>query len=202
MKIVTVLLLSCLLALPTLAAGGGGGGNVDPDQIGIYLDDQAEAFCAEGVPMGFTTTYLVLTNLTSSGILGWEAKVTFTGGGVLTNAVLMGQAINAATRPSEYIVGLATPMMANQGTVSVMTMVLYIFDVTVPTLGFVGPVYYNSIEGVELPCYLDGDDVELIKPLYPVMGDIAEPVLILNDSCTGPVPNETSSWGELKSLYR
>lgn len=204
MKIVTVFLLSCLLLLPSLAmagGGGGGGGNVDPDQIGIYLDDAGEVFCSEEAS-GFTNVYLVLTNLSSPSIAGWEAKVTFTGGGLMTGFAFRGLAINASTRPNEYMVGLGVPLVADQGTICVMDLTLYVYDTTIPTLGFVGPIYYNSLEGVELPAYLDGADVELVKPLYPLLGTIDEAVLILNDACSGPVENTPSSWGDLKSLYR
>lgn len=199
MKIVTVILLSCLILLPCLAAAEMK--PKDPDQIGIYLDDDGDAFCAEEAS-GFTNVYLVLTNLSSPSIAGWEAKVTFTGGGVLTNFVLRGLAINASTRPNEYMVGLGTPLVAAQGTIPVMDITLYVYDATIPTLGYVAAIYYHTLEDILLPAYLDGADVELVKPLYPLLGDVTEPVLILNDACTGPVENTPSSWGDLKSLYR
>jgi len=189
------------LTLAALALSGTASAQYYLDNIGMYFDEGATITC-DARPFGFYNAFVVLTNLTSPSIGGWEAKVTFTGGGLLTNVAYVGLAINAATRTNEYIVGLGEPLVADQGTLAVMSMTLYIFDTLVVTHGFVGPVYYNSIEGVELPCYLDGDDMELIKPLYPSLGTIDEPVLILNDKCSGPVANTPSSWGDLKSLYR
>lgn len=191
------MLLVVLLAGQALA----GGNTPDPDQIGLYYDQLAEFDCNESVD-GMITTYVVLTELTSPSILGWEAMITSVGeGAVMTGVTYHGLSINAATRTDEYMVGLGEPLVAVDGMIVVMDMNYYIFDSTLPLEVFMGPVYYHTADEA-LPCYLDGEDVELAKPLVPSSGDLEAPVLTANENCTGPVADERRSWGDVKSLFR
>ncbi len=192
-----VMLLAVLLTGQALA----GGNTPIPDQIGVYYDELAEFDCSENVE-GMITTYVVLTELTSSSISGWEAKITAVGdGAVMTGVTYRGLAIDAATRTDEYMVGLGEPLAAVDGTVVVMDMGFYFFDSLVPLEVFVGPVYYHTADEA-LPCYLDGDDVNLAIALTPSSGDVETPVFEANGNCTGPVADEAASWGDVKSLYR
>ncbi len=197
----SVFLLLCILCVAWcgLATAGGQPDN-DPDLIGIYFDEQADSFCNENLE-GMFNTYLVLTNLTSPSIGGWEAKITCSGGGFLASATPRGLAINAGTREDEYIVGLGNPLIANDGLIVVMDISYYILDVLDPFYVYVGPIYYHVTPEL-LPAYLDGDDMNLAKPLNPSQGSIEDPVLSANDNCTGPVDTEASSWGAVKSIFR
>ncbi len=199
MKSLLVLLcLSCVLWAGV--AGAQGGPSPSSDLIGIYFDEQGDGYCSESVE-GMFPVYLVLTELTSPSIGGWEAKITCTANGVLTGAAPRGLAIDAATRTDEYIVGLGEPLVADDGLIVVMDLSYYIFDTVDPFYLYVGPVYYHATPEL-LPSYLDGDDMNVVKPLYPSQGEIDDPVLMANTNCTGPVDNESSSWGELKSIFR
>lgn len=195
-----ILVMLALLMVQGSSALGSGGQPVDPDRIGIYFDDSADQFCSDST-VGFFNGYLVFTGLTSSGISGWEAKITFSGGGVLTSANPRGLAIDAATRENEYMVGLGLPLLAEDGLVVVMDMTFYVYDQLAPFLAFVGPIYYHSSPEL-LPAYLDGVDMELVKPLIPSQGTILDPVLIVNDKCSGPIDAATESWGGVKGLFR
>ncbi len=80
------------------------------NNIGLYFDEAGANFC-DVLPIGYHVgaAHLVLTNLTVDTVGGWEAKVT--SDNVLIGAfTLRGDAINAATRPDEYIVGLGSPL--------------------------------------------------------------------------------------------
>ncbi|MBU2499855.1 hypothetical protein KJ682_00865 [bacterium] len=197
---------TCILLILTMSmvqggsALGSGGPPVDPDRIGIYFDEAADQFCSEDTA-GFFNGYLVFTGLSSSAIRGWEAKITFAGGGALTAATPRGLFIDAATRANEYMVGLGQPLLADHGLVVVMDMTFYVFDVLDPFLAYVGPIYFHSTPEL-LPAYLDGEDVELVKPLIPSQGTILDPVLIVNGQCSGPVDAESESWGGVKGLFR
>jgi hypothetical protein len=177
-----------------------GGPPVDPDVLGIYVDEAAELDCLDAVTGAFST-YLVVSNLTSEGVLGWEAKVSFEGGAMQVAAILRGQAINVAWRDDEYVVGLAEPLMTSSGTVVLMEMTMFVLDPETPVEGFVANVYTHT--GPELlPYYLDAYDAMIVKPLFPASGDIAEAVFEANVECHGPVALEPSSWGSVKVLFR
>ncbi len=197
MKALLVVLCALCVTWSGLALAGG---QPSPDQIGVYFDETGDGMCSESVT-GMFDAYLVLTELSSSSIGGWEVKITTSGGGVLTSATPRGLAIDAASRDNEYIVGLGTPMYAVNGALVVMDLSFYVFDTLDPFYVYVGPVYYHTTAEL-LPAYLDGADLNVVKPLTPSQGTIEDPVLMANVNCTGPVENQTSSWGEVKSIFR
>jgi hypothetical protein len=170
------------------------------DVIGVYLDEMGHNDCTEDAD-GPLTTYLVLSGLTSTGVIGWEVKLSFTGGGLCTAEVPRGLAIDVGTREDEHIVGLASPLLAEAGAVVVMQMELFVTDPLDPLLAHAGPVYFH-VGPEELPYYLDAADPELAKPLVPSSGDIAEPVFQANVKCPGPVGTVAATWGAIKALYR
>ena len=88
------------------------------DNIGIYADQEGAESCANLAVGDFMFVYVVLTKLTTPAITGWEAKITYDNMEQSTTTIY-GDAVNAGTRPFEYIVGLATPMPAAGGAVSV-----------------------------------------------------------------------------------
>ncbi|MGD9546328.1 MAG: hypothetical protein AB7V45_02160 [Candidatus Krumholzibacteriia bacterium] len=185
-------------ALVAMAIGGSAFAQLNwEDNIGLYFDEGATSYCGTA-PIGFTHAFLVLTHCTSPSVGGWEAKVTFEGGVTQTAAALYGLTINAATRPNEFIVGLGQPLVAVNGSVVLADFTLYATGG--PGYGFVGPVYFDSLQN-NLPAYLDGNDPELVKPMLPSLGGIFDPVLIVNGDC-GPVENEDASFGGVKALFR
>lgn len=187
------------LTLAALALSGTAFATVWEDNVGMYFDEGATVYC-DALPFGFYNAFVVLTNLTSPTIGGWEAKITMNGGGQITEVAPRGLPINAATRQDEYIIGLGEPLLAVAGRCVVADISFVVANAAVPTYGFIGPVYYDSLEN-GLPAYLDGADSGLIKPLLPRIGEVTDPQFIVNGDC-GPVANEEASFGAVKSLFR
>jgi hypothetical protein len=188
------------LTLAALALSGTASAQYWQDNIGMYFDEGATISC-DSRPFGFYNAFVVLTNLTSPSIGGWEAKITMVGGGQITSVTPRPALahINAATRMNEYIIGLGEPMFAVGGRCVIADVTLVVANATVPTYGFIGPVYYDSLEN-GLPAYLDGQDSGLIKPLLPRIGEVTDPQFIINGDCA--VDNEDASFGAVKALFR
>lgn len=186
------------LALVTLA-GSSFGQAYWEDNIGMYYNEDGTNYCCGAPPGTFVDVYLVLTHATSATVAGWEAKLTFEGAWFPVSFTPRYDHINAATRPNEYIVGLGTPQATIGGAVVLMDIRLYNTDGFIPSYGYVGPIYFHSIPEL-LPAYLDGADLELVKPMYPSLGSIHDWVISLNNGCV--VDDENTSFGTVKSLFR
>ncbi len=175
----------------------------DDDGIGIYFDPCACVNCLE-LPIGDHLGYLVITHPTSElGVGGWEALITSTGPGVVTEWELLGDAINAATRENEFVVGLGTPVINPYTYPAVVVAILHltIYGDT-PVEFFIDGVYFHSIPDNEQPAYLDGADYNIIKPLQQIQGSADLPVAIINGNCDGIVATDNTSFDNLKALYR
>jgi len=198
-KLLMSLFVLCVAVGPVFAQGGGGNVSYD-DMIGIYFDEDGDRDCATGVLPGFFHFYVVIENLTSPGVAGFEMKLEVEGAYTFFNLQLTAdQYIDVATKPGEVIAGFAAPVMAVDGKLVIMTFD-GILDDEDPVTFFTKPVYFPSIAGY--PCYLDSDDNQIVKSLMPVSGDAEVGVLFLNAGHCGPVPAEKSDWGAVKSLYR
>ncbi len=197
-KIVIALML-------TLLVGGNALAQLDPDDdgIGIYFDPCACVNCLD-LEVGTYDAYLVITHPTSvDGVKGWEAKIWHTGP-ALVNFELLGDAINAATRPMEYVVGLGSPAINPFTFPAVVMAILHvaIYDVTAPVEFFIDHVYFNSIPDVYQPVYIDGGDYTILKPLQQIQGSADLPVAIVNGDCSGTVATENQTFDSLKALFR
>lgn len=200
-----MLMLSCVLLLAApwaaLAQGGGGGGSTELfDTVGVYLDEEGSVDCVTMYPPGLHHFYLVLRDLTSPGIHGFELKLTCDGPISFFNYTFpTDQFINVGQREGEIIVGFAQPVMATDGILVAMEFDVYLQEEDASHF-FVGNVYFPSIE--DAPCYLDSEDIENLKPLYQASGSEEEPVLFINDGRCGPVADEPAALDAVKSLYR
>ncbi len=169
------------------------------DNIGIYFDEGAQIFCDAAPAVNVYPAYLVLTQVTSESVGGWEVKITSSGGGQITAVNPRGLAINAATREFEYIIGLGEPLFPVNGTLVIADISFVITDDSVPFYGYVGHIYYDTLEN-NLPAYLDGADANLVKRLVPAIGETTNPQLTANGQCE--VDNEDASFGAVKALFR
>jgi len=195
------LVIVCLLA--TFALGGSAMAQ-DPENpfannIGIYLNEAATGSCGqidENVPF---TVFVILNKLTYPEVWGWEAKFTFEN--ILQiGSTVFGDHINAGTREGEYIVGLATPLFAANRSVIVAEFDLmvndFFNDVNQPSNIFVDGIYFSLLPN-DQPAYLEASGSTGVSLYQAIEG----PQLSMNCDCA-PVATETSSWGNLKSLYR
>ncbi len=170
------------------------------DNIGIYLDEAATTSCDVLPAVNIYPAYLVLTHLTSESVGGWEVKITSEGGGQFTSVAPRGDAINAATRQYEYIIGLGNPLFAVNGTLVIADMQFVISDDTQPFFGYLDAIYYDTLDN-GLPAYLDGADPNIVKRLLPARGGLDNPQLAINNGeCV--VDNEDASFGAVKALFR
>jgi hypothetical protein len=166
------------------------------NNIGIYLDEGAESFCAETIAPGPVPAYLVLTRLSADLITGFECKIENVGG-FLVNFAPRGQHIDAGSKPGEHIVGINDPgLPVVDGTCVVADMEILILDEN-PVFVFIGGVYFSSLANGAPAMIADGVIIEA----HPSLGTAKDPVLILNSPCEA-VAVEDASWGSVKSLYR
>lgn len=200
-----MLVLSCFLFLATTAgplfAQGGGGDPVETfDLIGVYFDEEGMIDCATSVEVGMHHFYVVLSELTSLGIRGFEMKLLVDGGLTYFNFTFpTDEYINVGIREGEVIVGFPQPLLAVDGKLMVMEFDSYLADED-PAKYFIDHIYFSSIE--DHPCYLDCEDVELLKPLYQTSGSEIEAVLEINGGHCGPISAEPAAFDKVKSLYR
>ncbi len=192
--------------LLTLFVAGNAAAQLDPDAdgIGVYFDPCACVNCLE-LPAGEHLGYVVITHPTSAeGVGGWEATIFNTGPGVVTEWELLGNAINVASRPNEFIVGLGEPVINPYSFPAVVVAIahLFIIDDSSPVEFFIDGVYFHSIPDNDQPAYLDGSDYDIIKPLQQIQGSADLPVAIINGDCSGVVATTSESFDSLKALYR
>ncbi len=193
-KMVFVIALAAI-ALTSVSAFA----QIDPayqNNFGIFLDEagtNAWACLPVNTP---TNAYVVLSKLTANEVLGWEAKISFTNMLVLGFAD-RGQAIDIGTRPDEHVVGFAAPLPAVGGSVVVADVEIMVINTDV-AYAFVDEIYF-SLQENGLPAYIDGDSVGY--SLYPLFGDVDDPIFIINEHC-GPIAVEDASFGSVKSLFR
>ncbi len=192
--------------LLTLFVAGNAFAQLDPDAdgIGIYFDPCACVNCLD-LPAGENLGYVVITHPSSAmGVGGWEAEITNTGPGVVTQMELLGDAIDVGTRPNEYIVGLGTPLTNPYTFPAVVVAIVHLFimDVDSPIEFFIDGVYFHSIPDNTQPAYLDGGDYDNIIPLQQIQGSAELPVAIINGDCSGVVATSNESFDSLKALYR
>ncbi len=193
-KMVLVIALAAI-ALTSVSAFA----QVDPnyrDNIGIYLDENGDNNCAF-LPINVpTNAYLVLSKLTATEVLGWEAKISFTNMFVLSFAD-RGQAVDIGSRPDEHVVGYAAPLPA-VGDAVVVADIQIMVNNTDPAYAFADEIYFSLLEN-GLPAYIDGASAGY--SLHPAFGNVNDPMFIINGDCA-PVAVEDASFGSVKSLFR
>ena len=171
---------------------------IDPayqNNIGIYLDETGDTNCAI-LPLDTPTpAYLVLSKLTATEVLGWEAKLTYANLFVLGFAD-RGQAIDVGSRPGEHVVGYAAPLPAVGDAVVVADLTIMVNNAD-PAYAFAGEIYFSLLEN-GLPAYIDGASAGY--SLHPAFGNTNDPILVVNGDCAVAV--EDASFGSVKSLFR
>ena len=196
------LLLLCFFILASFSSAAlaqGGGQTALDDAVGLYFDCDGQMDCAVDVVPGIYHFFIVMTDLTSDGISGFELKLQPEGNVTYFNLSFPGDYINVGTRENEMILGFGQPIMATDGCLVAGELDVYLADELAANF-FIEPIYFASIVGS--PCYLDAYDTQLIKPLIQSSGEEEEPVLMINDGHCGPVATQPRTWDGVKSLYR
>jgi|GEM_PF-941938 len=186
------------------------------NNIGLYLSPggHADPTAVDGTGSCGTvgedtpfTVFLVLSKLTNPEVYGWEVKIPFETLLKLGD-VVYGQNINAGTRPDEYLVGLASPLLAADGAVAVAELQFMVNsfynDISQPSFVFLEGVYFSLLPN-GAPAYLEAPGSTGVE-LHPAFGDPFNPnddvpQLIMNGDCL-VVGVEDASFGSVKSLFR
>ena len=172
------------------------------NNIGVYADTGA---LQTQIQMRVDTTvrlYLVMSKITTPAINGWEVKVTYENIDEISFSP-RGDAIDAATRPNEHIVGLGVPIIPNPDGTAVLADIRlflerFVHDPSqISTVHLTG-VYFHALPH-PAPAYVDADDVVREAHTSTFDGHLGGPVFIIN---SGPVAVEQDTWGGVKSLYR
>jgi len=195
-----------LLSMAVLVLGGSAfaqdPGNPFNNNIGIYLNPAATGNCGTiGEDVQFTV-FVILTQLTNPEVYGWEAKFTFENILKLGDTVL-GEHINAGTRPGEFIIGLSSPMSAVNGNIIVAEFNLmvsgYFNDVSQPSNVYIDGIYFSLLPNGQ-PAYLEAPGSNGVA-LYQAVAGLGDAQLSMNGDCV-VVGVEETTWGGVKSLYR
>lgn len=170
---------------------------IHEDNVGIYFDaDGTMASINDGIP-GLKHVYVVLTNVGHATVEGFEAKITATGGALISydSMAFPVNAIDVGSRYGEVIAGFGSPLMVEDNKVVVMEFDIIVTDPGMPGMLFIDPVYFPSIDGA--PAFLAGGElVEARNSTAPGL-----PVMVTN-STEEPVATESTSFDNLKSLFR
>lgn len=193
MKRLLVLGLTLLMASNAMA-------QVDPDPngIGLFFDTGYTNRCGT-VAGGMAAVYLVASNISMTGLAGWEVQVRAEGAGAMfLNATLAGQGpINLWVAP-EFQVGLGVPMVAQPNLL--LATLNYFVMAPSPVILKVGPTdHVQSIPGEA--CYADMVDVGILVKFQPPQGSWTLPAAILNGACD-IVDAQEETWGGVKGMFR
>lgn len=170
------------------------------NNIGAYLADGSyEADAAQGDVLEL---HMILTNMTSPACGGFEYKLSTVGGLFIMESTVAypTDSINAASREGEFIVGYGNPIPAVDGAVEVMSVSVIVTDEEEPSGLYIGAVYFASIPGV--PCYLADAANAIIVEMHQSLGDSEAAVFEVNEKGQSPIATESTSFDNLKSLYR
>jgi hypothetical protein len=199
MRILVVVIISCLLASPVLATV-----DSDPDQIGVYFDQNADEVCLDDVPMAeIFPVYIVMTNPSSAEVNGVEFS--FCAEGVSGSLMVLD-----ATWSPAFWIDMGMPDLCSDGWMLSAdypvpqvdaNVVLCEFSYMLMAEGaefYIGPVSNPSIDD-GLPAYVGAGD-EIIS-LGVSTGNPGLPVAMVNGDC-GIVAVESRTFAGVKSLYR
>lgn len=179
------------------------------NEIGIFLvenptdEDAQEQACYMGSPGQFIA-YVVLTNPVNQNsgdpinvLGGFEFQLIWPSG-LFVTPVLHPSATNFMS-PPDFFCGANIPITGGQCTLITLTIGTFTAD---PASWFIAPI---SDEGSQtIPgsiAITDAMDGFSVSEAYPVSGDFGVPVFGMFD-CGGVVPNENTSWGSVKALFK
>lgn len=202
MTSLSVFLLLLILALPSFAVV-----DPDPDQIGVYFDENADITCIDMAPSTPFWVYVIITRPTSPEIHGVEfsfcpavepgyegmvfrLNAMWAGGGIDITPVIIDLCSDGAIRG--FVVPIV-PQQDNALVLSLQYMLLAPMTLDFHLGPFPAPTFDNG-----LPAYKGAGD-EII-PLGVSSGDPDLPVASVN-GCNA-VPVENANFGEVKALFR
>jgi hypothetical protein len=188
--------LVLVLALTLVAFAGSAFAQWDDNNVGLYTSQAATTNCVTVGPDSPFYTYLVFTHLTSLAVSAWEIQLSYEN--VLNLGVVIypvGGNLLVEPRPGELMVGLGTPQPVVGGNY-VAARIRLMVENTAPA-GVTPNGVFSHLLPAKVPAYIDGVGGEFA--LQSITG-IGEQFMLINNGCV--VGNETTTFGEVKSLFR
>lgn len=188
-KVLLVFALVIVCAAPTVAFGA----LSSPNALGLYFDAEAATQDLTLAAPATVDLYLIFTDPTVAFVDAWEAELTISTGAVITGASFPLGTTAGLAGPSTWAVAMSVPMPCNP--VTKLAVFSVASNAEQNTFFYLGDIPNPSVPG-DLP------NVRLLDGSWSAVpvssGDPTLPVASINAS----TPNETSSWGSVKSLFR
>ncbi len=164
-----------------------------PNALGLYFDGEAASSNLTLAGPATVDAYLILTDPTIFFVNGWEAKVTISAGAAITGAALPLGTTAVTSGPAEWKTTMSSPMPCTQ--LTKLAVFSIASDASQNTFLYLGNVSNPAVPS-NLPAVRLQDGSWSAVPVSS--GDATLPVASINST----TPNEASSWGGVKSLYR
>jgi hypothetical protein len=198
-----------LVMMSSLAVANAQPPNFGDSEIGIFVvtnpaDENAQEQACYMGPPGQFTAYVVLTNPVNqhngnpmAQVGGFEFRLVYPSGTFVT-PTLHPSATNFMS-PPDFLCGAQIPVVGGQCTLITLTIVTFSAD---PIHWYIHPISDAGSQSIPGSIAIsDALDDFSLSEAYVVSGDFTVPVFGMYD-CGDVVPNENTSWGGIKSLYR
>ena len=185
--------------------------NWHANNVGVYFDDGAEELCVNSISdIGIFHMYVVISNMTSAGVKGFELQLASDGPISYSNyAFPEGYGAMNFQSPPSFMVGFAMPIPAVDRMVAVMEFDILIYstnpvnwDENQDAHVYVKEIFFHSLPE-EVPCY--ANDLDELVEMHQSTGTELDAVTIFSldsSGCGYVVASDETSWDSLKSLYR
>ncbi len=192
MRMQKILVIAGLL-VSMVSAAGAQTALPRPNALGLYFDSESlDNVITLGEP-ATVDLFLVFSNPSIALIDAWEAKVTIVGGAEITGVALPLGSTLVLSGPTDWSVEMTSPMPCNALTkLAVFTLAA---SAEQNILIYIGNVDTPSVPG-DLPAVHQPDGDWSTVPVSS--NGPSEPVAGVNTT----TPNENTSWGSVKSLFR
>lgn len=205
-KTLLSLALAALAAFTLLVPAAGQAQTIPPlgdNKIGVYTESDFTGGTTfahlEGVSPGVIQTVYILLTGASVGVFGWEADFDFQGSSAITGVRFPVNGIDVAPLPDIVIVGFSTGVFPDAQGVAILGEMDFLLIGTEDRL-FVGPTDPSSIPNAMSYLAQDENNDLYLVEMFPVSGDFETPIFGVN--VTVDVATESSSWTDVKRLYR
>lgn len=170
----------------------------DPNGLGVFFSNTLPNRCESAMP-GMKSMYLVATNISQTGIAGWECKVYCSNPmWMFLNVVYGGLGpINILT-PPDFQVGLGVPMETTPFMV-LATLNYFVQDMNAAYFRIGACSIPSTADAV--PVYADAADVGNLIAFVSPQADWTLPVAMANVVCSITDVQE-NTWGGVKGLFK
>ena len=164
-----------------------------PDALGLYFDEEAQTRELDVEVGASFEMFLILTHPTMNAIEGWESAVILTNGNTVTTTEFPGGSQPLLNGPQDWAVSMSSPMPCNVLTKLAVFTVLSASDEHAPL--FLGNISAPSLDG-------DYPSVRLAGGDWTALGLSSEDPSLPVADINGSTPDQKSTWGTVKSLFR